>query len=114
MSSLADAGKPFYLEIAPASPHVVPGGYPTIPLARHLDDFPGLTAPRTPSWNPSDEYQNQKPGWLTNLPYMNDSIIAVSDASMRARIQALQGIDEIVEDVVIMLEEKGILEETYS
>ena len=45
---------------------------------------------------------------------MNDSIIAVSDASMRARIQALQGIDEIVEDVVIMLEEKGILEETYS
>ena len=106
--------KPFYLEIAPASPHVRPGGYPTVPLARHMSAFLNLTAPRLPNYNPSDEYQQQKPAWLIELPLMSDSIIDIVDTSMRARIQALQGVDEIVEDVVAMLEKKGIWDETYS
>lgn len=110
---MASREKPFYLEIAPSSPHVVPGGYPTIPLARHAHLFPGLTAPRLPNYNPTDEYTMQKPGWLREMPRMNSSVMAASDASMRARIQALQGVDELVEDVLDLLEARGVLDNTY-
>ncbi len=76
--------------------------------------FPGLRSPRLPNYNPSDEYTQQKPGWLREMPLMNDSVMAETDASMRARAQALQGVDELVEDVLDMLEAKGILDNTYS
>ena len=77
--------------------------------------FPGVQAPRTPNFNPADdELQAGKPAWIRDLPMMNDSVIGVVDASFRARLQGLQGVDEIVEDVVAMLERKGVLEETYS
>ena len=45
---------------------------------------------------------------------MNEDIIAAVDRSFRARLQGLQGVDEIVEDVVALLERKGILDNTYS
>ena len=106
--------KPFYLEIAPASPHVRPGGFPTVPLARYKSHFPHVKAPRVPNYNPSDDYQKQKPAWLTTLPSMNDSVVAMADKSMRARLQGLQGVDEIVEDVIALLEKKRLLDETYS
>lgn len=106
--------KPFYLEIAPASPHVQPGGFPTVPCARHLFDFPDAKAPRVPNYNPSDEYQSQKPAWIRDLPAMNETIVNAADASMRARMQGLQGVDELVGDVVDLLEHAGLLSETYS
>lgn len=106
--------KPFYLEIAPASPHVRPGGGPTLPPARYKDHFPGLIAPRLPNHNPADEYTAQKPGWMKDMPLMNESIVQASDSSMRHRIQALQGVDDLVEDIVTALEDSGILDETYS
>lgn len=106
--------KPFYLEIAPASPHVRGGGAPTIPPARYMDDFPGLGAPRLPNHNPADEYTLQKPAWLKDMPLMNESVIEISDLSMRRRVQALQGVDELVADIIEMLESNGLLDETYS
>lgn len=107
--------KPFFLEIAPSSPHVtLPGARPTIPLARHSHLFPGMIAPRLPNYNPADEYAAQKIGWVRELPLMNDSVIAQVDLSMRRRIQGLQGIDEIVNDVIELLERKGELDNTYS
>ncbi len=105
--------KPFFVEVAPASPHVRPGGHPTAPLKRHKSYFPGITAPRLPNWNPDDDHQKGKPAWVGGLPQMNESVIEVSDASMRARVQALQGVDEIVEDIFKLLERKGILENTF-
>lgn len=44
---------------------------------------------------------------------MNESVQAYADHSFRQRIRALQGVDEIIEDVVNKLEEKGILDTTY-
>lgn len=105
--------KPFYLEIAPASPHVRPGGWPTVPLARHKFHFPGVVAPRLPNWNPGDEEHVGKPAWVGELAQMNDSVIEISDESYRARLQGLQGVDEIVEDVIALLEKKGVLDETF-
>lgn len=45
---------------------------------------------------------------------MNDSAVNFADFVYRSRLQALQGVDEIVEDVVAMLEEKGVMNNTYS
>ena len=106
--------KPFYLEIAPASPHVLIGGNPTVPLARHQFHFPGATAPRLPNYNPPDDVHKGKPSWLAELKPMNKNKIGAADRSFRARLQGLQGVDEIVQDVVALLERKGVLEETYS
>ena len=76
--------------------------------------FPGATAPRTPNWNPlDDELQKGKASWVGQLPVMNESIVEVVDKSFRARLQGLQGIDEIVEDVAAILEKSGVLEDTF-
>lgn len=45
---------------------------------------------------------------------MNESAINFADFVYRSRLQALQGVDEIVEDVITMLEEKRVLNNTYS
>jgi hypothetical protein len=45
---------------------------------------------------------------------MNDSAIDFADFVYRSRLQALRGVDEIVEDVVKMLEAKGVANNTYS
>ena len=110
---LTSQDKPFFLEIAPSIPHVQGGGFPTIPPARHEFDFPNVTAPRLPNFNPPDQYQKDKPSVVASLPLMNESLISAADASMRARLQNLQGVDEMVEDVISMLEEKGILDNTF-
>ncbi|KAK3722498.1 hypothetical protein LTR37_002490 [Vermiconidia calcicola] len=106
--------KPFYLEIAPVSPHVSGGGFPTTPQARHMHAFPGVVAPRTPNWNTADdELQQGKAAWVRDLPVMNKKVVEASDASFRARLQGLLGVDEIVEDVVALLAKKGLLEDTF-
>lgn len=76
--------------------------------------FPNATAPRSPNWNPADEFQLKKGSWLRNLPIMNESTIEFADFAYRSRAQALQGVDEIIEDVVRVLETKGIINNTYS
>lgn len=45
---------------------------------------------------------------------MNESAINFADFVYRSRLQALQGVDEIVEDVIAMLEERGVIDNTYS
>ena len=111
---MTEQEKPFYLEIAPASPHVRIGGWPTVPLARHMFHFPGVTAPRMPNFNPlNNELQKGKGSWIGRLPLMDDETIEIVDRAFRARLQGLQGVDEIVEDIISLLERKGVLDETF-
>ncbi|TPX15448.1 uncharacterized protein E0L32_004428 [Thyridium curvatum] len=110
---LTSQEKPFLLVLAPSSPHVQNDIQETVPLARHAQDFENVTAPRTPNFNPSEEFQKQKGSWLPTLPLMNDTIIAFSDHAYRQRIRGLQGVDEIMEDVINTLEQKGVLDNTY-
>lgn len=105
--------KPFYLTVAPVSPHVEIPGLP-VPLARHATDFPNATAPKGKNFNPSDALTAQKPSWLKNLPLMEAADISRVDDHFRHRIRALQGVDEIVQDVVDFLEKKQLLDNTYS
>lgn len=72
------------------------------------------TAPQTPNFNPSWEYQQGKSGWVQYLTEMNSSAIAFADFVYQSRIQAIAGVDEIIEDVVAKLEEKGVIDNTYS
>lgn len=85
-----------------------------MPQQRHSELFPDAKAPRTPNFNPDDEYQSTKGGWVKNLPKMNESAVGFADFVFRSRAQALVGVDEIVEDVVALLEDKGVIDNTYS
>lgn len=50
---------------------------------------------------------------MKNLPMLNDTVIAYNDEFQRARLRALQSVDEMVEKLVTMLETKGLLDNTY-
>jgi N-acetylglucosamine-6-sulfatase len=76
--------------------------------------FNNATAPRSPNFNPADKYQSQKPHWLRDLSFLSKSKIDFIDWQYRLRLQALLGIDELVEDVVEFLRSSGDLNNTYS
>ncbi|KAI1411763.1 arylsulfatase [Hypoxylon sp. FL1857] len=113
---LAAENKPFYLTIAPSTPHIQDGqkghALPT-PQTRHKASAEGLKVARDGNWNASEEYQAVKPSWLKRIASLNSSVTDRIDAHYRARIATLQGVDEIIQDVVGKLEEYGILNNTY-
>ncbi|KAK5084414.1 hypothetical protein LTR05_005490 [Lithohypha guttulata] len=109
---LANPDQPWYLQVAPVAPHQQfndSGRYPPVPLLRHENLYPGLTAPRTPNFNPVVQ---DKPSWLGEIPQMNASQIAFSDETYRRRAQALAGIDEMVSHLLDILAQAGKLDDT--
>lgn len=50
---------------------------------------------------------------MKDLPLLNDTVIEYNDEFQRARLRALQSVDEMIENLVKILEEKGELENTY-
>lgn len=44
---------------------------------------------------------------------MDSDLLAYSDFAFRRRVQALQGVDEIIEDVILTLEKSNAMENTY-
>src|SRR3954453_12301762 len=102
----ADAGQPFFLYLATYAPHK-----PATPAKRHANLFPGLLAPRTPSFNESNV--TDKPARLRAMPRLKAGQIAVIDALYRKQRQALQGVDEAVAALVQALQDTGQLGNTY-
>ena len=51
--------------------------------------------------------------WIRKLKQLNDSAISYIDDYHRARLQSLQSVDELVEQVTKQLEDAGLLDETY-
>ena len=51
--------------------------------------------------------------WIKRLARLTDEVIKYNDEFYRARLQALQAVDEIVEGVITRLEQAGILDNTY-
>lgn len=117
IDALANQDKPFSLFIAPFAPHIGSIGQKAqsrpIPCKRHNQLFQDVKVPRTPNFNPPDVHQRDKGGWLRYLPKMTNKFINFADYAYRSRLQAIQSIDEIVEDVVAKLDEKGLLNNTY-
>ncbi|KAI0469725.1 arylsulfatase [Xylariaceae sp. FL0804] len=104
IANLTSQDKPFYLTIAPVSPHKELGAQKDpIPPARYADAFPNATVPRGGNYNPSDAYQQQKVVWIRNLTSINATMEARLDQFHRARLRSLLGVDDIIEDVVAAL-----------
>lgn len=124
---------PFFLGIAPIAPHsnvvaagldLLPGDDPApplipppaglvgppIPAVRHRHLFQGLKVPRTANFNPDKPTGAH---WIRKLPKLDAVSVAWNDHFYRQRLRALQGVDELVEDVVQRLEALGLLDNTY-
>jgi hypothetical protein len=54
-----------------------------------------------------------KVSWLKTLKRLTKEVVDDVDEHFRHRLRALQGIDEMVEDVVNLLEKQGVLDDTY-
>ncbi|PSR88619.1 arylsulfatase [Coniella lustricola] len=104
--------QPWFLMVAPTAPHATfneTGDWAPVPAARHRDLFPNVTAPRTPNFNPA---VNSKPSWVGQLPLMNSSTIEVVDEYFRARVQALQSVNEMIDNLIALLDSRGELDNT--
>jgi N-acetylglucosamine-6-sulfatase len=98
--------KPFFLYVAPFVPHS-----PATPAPRHAEAFPGVQAPRTPSFNQPDV--SAEPQWLQGRPLLDDQQIASIDALYRKQLQSLLAVDDLIEHVVDTLRQTGQLDNTY-
>ena len=103
-----DTKKPFFIYISPFAPHA-----PSLPAPRHAKLFPNITAPRNPSYNPSDEIQKQKPSWLKRLPPLTADQLNNVDNFYRNRLRALQAVDELLENLTLFLHKEEIANNTF-
>ena len=98
--------KPFFLEIAPFSPHA-----PYTPAPRHESWFPKIRAPRTPAFNEANV--SDKPSWLRKRTPLRRLQVSSIDQDFRKRVQAVQSVDEMIGDLHEALAASGQLSNTY-
>jgi N-acetylglucosamine-6-sulfatase len=101
-----EADEPFLVYLSPYVPHS-----PATPAPRHEDLFPNLKTPRIRSFNEADI--SDKPVFYQDKKPLGEKQIQEMDKFYRKRIQSMQAIDEMVEQVVKAVEEIGELENTY-
>ncbi|KAI1335281.1 arylsulfatase-like protein [Xylariaceae sp. FL0016] len=121
-----DAGKPFFLGIAPVSPHAnlwapsfKDGNHsditeiefaPPVPAERHAHLFEGTRVPRTANFNPD---KPSGASWIRKLPKQSQDNVDYNDHFYLQRLRTLQSVDELVDDVLGRLEGMGLLDNTY-
>lgn len=101
----AAMGKPFFLELATFAPHTP---YVPAPRDRHL--FPGLMAPRPPSF---DTLPLNPPSWLAGHPPLTLHQLDRINWVYRRRVQDVQAVDDMIARVRAALEANGIANDTY-
>jgi arylsulfatase A-like enzyme len=97
---------PFFLLVAPYTPHD-----PATPAYRHRELFGDAKVPRSLAFNEQDV--GDKPAYVASLPRLSKEQIAEIDGLYRQRLRALQAVDELLGQIVLKLEEAGLLENTY-
>ncbi|RTE77125.1 hypothetical protein BHE90_008380 [Fusarium euwallaceae] len=108
--------EPWFLVHAPIAPHgtvdLTPNFFSDAPkyAKRHAHLFNDYIIPRDESFNP--EVQGGV-SWVKELPRLNDTVIAYNDEYQRARLRALQSVDEMVETMIKKVEAAGQLDNTY-
>lgn len=108
--------EPFFLVHAPIAPHgtvdLVPDFYSDMPGydERFAHLFKDYKIPRDENHNPDIQCGVS---WVRHLPKLNDTLIEYHDEYQRARLRALQSVDEMVANMVDILEEAGQMENTY-
>lgn len=122
---------PFFVTVAPIAPHSnIVANPPSGPLnelevlapgpvnkfaipeyaPRHAHLFKDYKIPRTENFNPE---KASGASWVAQLPRLNDTMIDYNDEFQRARLRSLQSVDEMIERLINLLEEKGVLEDTF-
>jgi len=104
--SSARAKQPFFAYVAPYVPH-----QPATPAPRHLDAFPGVSAPRTASFDQADV--DAEPTWLRNQAALAPETITYIDALYRRRLQSMLGVEDMIASIVDTLRDTGHLDDTY-
>jgi arylsulfatase A-like enzyme len=102
----AEKHKPFFLHLSPFAPHE-----PATPAPRHEKLFLDASAPRTASFDENEVAE--KPAYLRAQPLLTKAQIAKMDQLYRKRIQSLQAVDDLVEEIVKTLENTRELSNTY-
>jgi arylsulfatase A-like enzyme len=101
----AASGRPFFLELATFAPHS-----PYVPAPTDAYDFPGLTAPRPPSF---DTLPTRAPQWLRGHQPLTATQVARVDKVFRLRAQAVQAVDRMIGSVEAALAANGVGRDTY-
>lgn len=104
---------PFFLMIAPTAPHVENYTDPPTPPSRYLDKYANLTLRYRPNFNPPDELHQNRPSWWAGLPRLNSTQLSDVQKLHQRRQEALEGVDDIIEDTVQALDKAGKLDNTY-
>ncbi|KAL8677723.1 MAG: hypothetical protein Q9186_005876 [Xanthomendoza sp. 1 TL-2023] len=124
LKDAVESDEPFFLAIAPVAPHSnidVHGGNllnprasftvtPPISAERHKHLFTNVKIPRTEHFNPEEP---SGANWIHRLPRQLDAQVDYNDEFYRSRLRALQSVDELVGDVFTLLDQYGILDDTY-
>ena len=105
IATAAQQGKPFLLELATYAPHS-----PYVPAPRNAHDFPGLTAPRPPSFDVLPTYA---PRWLAGHSPLAPEQIRGINRTFRRRAQSVEAIDQMIGDVQAALKAYGLSRNTY-
>ncbi len=101
----AALGRPFFLELATFAPHA-----PYVPAPRDRHDFPGLKAPRPPSFN---RLPTHAPSWLAGHARLLPWQIALINRVYRRRAQTVQAVDQMIGRIESTLTAEGIANNTY-
>ena len=112
----AEAGKPWFMTIAPSVPHAGINAsdgttYFPIPQDKWKSSFGDAKVPRNPDWNPSEVKMGAS--WILELPEQNQTTIDLEDELYRARVRVLAGIDDMVAELIASLEKHDMLDNTY-
>jgi arylsulfatase A-like enzyme len=98
--------QPFFAYVSVYAPHE-----PATPAPADVDRYPGLQAPRTPSYNQADV--SKMPVLIRNLPQFTPEEMAAIDQLYQRRIESLQAVDRGVADLIATLRALRQLKNTY-
>ncbi len=101
----ATMGKPFFLELATFAPHT-----PYVPAPRDANLFPGQMAPRPPSF---DLLPTDPPSWLAGHAPLTDHQIRRINWVFRRRVQDVQAVGDMIDQVRTALQDDGLANNTY-
>jgi arylsulfatase A-like enzyme len=104
ITASAEAGEPFLLEVATFAPHG-----PYTPAPQDEQAFPGLRAPRGPSF---DKVPADAPAWLAGREPLSAEEITKIDAAYRKRAQSVLSIDRMIGSLRQTLEKAGVADRT--
>lgn len=102
--------EPFLLYAWPFAPHVNGSGV-SVPAPRHVGMFANEPMPHNPTFNTA--HMTGKHPIVAEFPRMSVEKVAQTEAHWRSYIETLQAVDDMVETVVMALEARGVLENTY-